>query len=38
MPPAEEQIIYKKTNNKRVDMITKDDTNDVIFDIEYRMS
>jgi len=38
MPPAEEQIIYKKTNNKRVDMITKDDTHDVIFDIEYRMS
>jgi hypothetical protein len=38
VPPAEEQIIYKKTNNKRVDMVTKDDTQDVIFDIEYRMS
>ena len=38
VPPAEEQIIYKKTNNKRVDMITKDDTQDIIFDIEYRMS
>ena len=37
MPPAEEQIIYKKLNNKRVDMATKDDTYDIIFDIEYRM-
>ena len=38
IPPAEEQLIYKKSNNKRVDMITKDDTHNIIFDIEYRMS